>query len=126
MIVGSAFDTTVEDRIATNSPSSSPDSASMICRWDIGAAASGAAARTSGEAAIAMNSSYNCSEKSGGDLLARRAAKAHAERGEEPGELPAGHAEALRPGVRPGRTVVRNTGRRATPRSVGCPKQIYV
>ncbi len=32
MIVGSAFDTTVEDKIATNRPSNSPDNASMIWR----------------------------------------------------------------------------------------------
>ncbi len=32
MIVGSALVTIVEDRMAANSPSSSPESASMICR----------------------------------------------------------------------------------------------
>ncbi|CAM5228253.1 hypothetical protein SANTM175S_03970 [Streptomyces antimycoticus] len=37
MISGSALETIVDDRIATNIPSSSPESASMICRWVIGA-----------------------------------------------------------------------------------------
>ena len=32
MICGRALETIVEDRIATNMPSSSPESASMICR----------------------------------------------------------------------------------------------
>ncbi len=36
MISGSALETMVDDRMATNMPSSSPDSASMICRWVIG------------------------------------------------------------------------------------------
>ncbi len=36
MISGSALETTVDDRIATNMPSSSPVSASMICRCVIG------------------------------------------------------------------------------------------
>ena len=35
MIVGSAFETTVEDRNATNIASNIPESASRICRWDI-------------------------------------------------------------------------------------------
>src|SRR3954469_15042466 len=35
MILGRAFETTVEDRIATNNPSRRPDSASMISRWVI-------------------------------------------------------------------------------------------
>ena len=35
MIRGSALETTVLARIATNMPSSSPDSASRISRWDI-------------------------------------------------------------------------------------------
>jgi hypothetical protein len=33
MIRGSAFETTVEERIATNMPSSRPERASRICRW---------------------------------------------------------------------------------------------
>jgi hypothetical protein len=37
MISGSALETIVDDRIATNMPSSSPESASMICRCVIGA-----------------------------------------------------------------------------------------
>ncbi len=37
MMCGRALETIVDDRIATNMPSSSPDSASMICRWVIGA-----------------------------------------------------------------------------------------
>lgn len=37
MISGSALETMVEDRIAANMPSSSPDSASMICRCVMGA-----------------------------------------------------------------------------------------
>src|ERR687890_2634459 len=35
MIVGRAFDTTVEDRNATNIASNIPDSAERICRWVI-------------------------------------------------------------------------------------------
>ncbi|GGN97498.1 hypothetical protein GCM10011574_01150 [Microbispora bryophytorum] len=39
MIVGSAFDTTVDDRIATNNPNISPESASRISRCVIAGAA---------------------------------------------------------------------------------------
>ncbi|GAB3883765.1 hypothetical protein GCM10027612_16400 [Microbispora bryophytorum subsp. camponoti] len=39
MIVGSAFDTTVDDRIATNNPSIRPESASRISRCVIAGAA---------------------------------------------------------------------------------------
>ena len=42
MISGRALETIVDDRIATNMPSSSPDSASMICRCVIGASVGGA------------------------------------------------------------------------------------
>src|SRR3569623_3695814 len=38
MICGSAVETTVLDRSATNRTSSRPESASSVCRWDIGSA----------------------------------------------------------------------------------------
>jgi hypothetical protein len=52
MILGSAVETIVDDRIATNIPSSSPESASMICRCVIGAALSEATAPAGPAAAV--------------------------------------------------------------------------
>src|SRR5262245_40528008 len=65
MIVGSAFDTTVDDRIVTNRPSNSPDRASMICRWDIGTPESGAVTRASADATVAIQFPFAPEESAG-------------------------------------------------------------